>query len=192
MTFAIGVGIPLGYLAARRHGSWLDSRQLIGSLIGVTIPVFFLAYLLKEVFAVELGWLPAVRAGRTCGSTPPTSPTSTCSTALTREWDAAWDALLHLVLPGDRAGHDPAGDHRPDHPGVGARRGQRGLRPHGEAKGLATSTVRRRHILRNALLPVSTTIGLQTGLLLSGAVLTETVFAFGAGSARCADAIEPA
>ena len=48
-----------------------------------------------------------------------------------------------------------------------------------DAKGLATSTVRRRHILRNALLPVSTTIGLQTGLLLSGAVLTETVFAFG-------------
>ncbi len=47
------------------------------------------------------------------------------------------------------------------------------------AKGLATATVRRRHIIRNALLPVSTTIGLQTGLLLSGAVLTETVFAFG-------------
>jgi peptide/nickel transport system permease protein len=58
-----------------------------------------------------------------------------------------------------------------------------------QAKGLATATVRRRHILRNALLPVSTTIGLLTGLLLSGAVLTETVFAFGGVGSTLRDAI---
>jgi peptide/nickel transport system permease protein len=58
MVFAIGVGIPLGYLAARRHGSWIDSSSIIGSLLGVTIPVFFLGYLMRLLFAVELGWLP--------------------------------------------------------------------------------------------------------------------------------------
>ena len=58
LIFAVGVGIPLGYFAARRQGGPLDGLSVIGSLIGVTIPVFFLAFLLKYVFAVKLGWLP--------------------------------------------------------------------------------------------------------------------------------------
>ena len=98
---------------------------------------------------------------------------------LTREWDAAWDAFVHLVLPGDRAGHDPAGDHRADHPRLGRGGAARGLRAHRRGQGPARRrTISRRHVLRNALLPVVTTIGLQAGLLFSGAVLTETVFAF--------------
>src|SRR3989337_1775191 len=60
MIFAIGLGIPLGYLAAKRYQGVLDNVSLVMSLIGVSIPVFFLALLLKYVFAVKLGWLPTI------------------------------------------------------------------------------------------------------------------------------------
>ena len=107
MAFAIGVGIPLGYLAARKHGSWIDSTSVIGSLLGVTIPVFFLAYLLRLVFAVELGWLPG--SGRQEVRMDATHITNfyVLDGLLTREWDAAWDALQHLVLPGIALGTIP-------------------------------------------------------------------------------------
>src|SRR3712207_1672491 len=107
MVFAIGVGIPLGYLAARRHGSWIDSTSVIGSLLGVAIPVFFLAYLLRLVFAVELGWLPG--SGRQDVRIDATHITNfyVLDGLLTREWDAAWDAVRHLVLPGIALGTIP-------------------------------------------------------------------------------------
>ena len=75
LIFAIGIGIPL-YYAARRYGSWLDNLSVSGSLLGVAVPVFFLAYILKYVFAVRLGWLPTGGA-RTRGWTPSTRPGST-------------------------------------------------------------------------------------------------------------------
>jgi peptide/nickel transport system permease protein len=179
MVFAIGVGIPLGYLAARRHGRWLDSTAVIGSLVGIAIPVFFLAYLLRLLFAVKLGWLPG--SGRADVRIDATHITNfyVLDGLLTREWDAAWDAILHLVLPGIALGTIPlAIIVRITRASVLDVVNEDYVRT-ADAKGLAVSTVRRRHIIRNALLPVSTTIGLQTGLLLSGAVLTETVFAFG-------------
>ncbi|HEY9377718.1 MAG TPA: ABC transporter permease, partial [Jiangellaceae bacterium] len=58
IIFAVGVGVPLGYYAARRYGTWLDNLSVVGSLLGVAIPVFFLAYILKYIFAVRLGWFP--------------------------------------------------------------------------------------------------------------------------------------
>ena len=189
MVFAIGVGIPLGYLAARRHGSWIDSSSVIGSLLGVAIPVFFLAYLLRLVFAVELGWLPG--SGRQDVRIDATHITNfyVLDGLLTREWDAAWDAVEHLVLPGIALGTIPlAIIVRITRASVLDVVNEDYVRT-ANAKGLATSTVRRRHIIRNALLPVSTTIGLQTGLLLSGAVLTETVFAFGGVGSALRDAI---
>ena len=179
MVFAIGLGIPLGYLAARRHGSWVDSTSVIASLLGVAIPVFFLAYLLRLGFAVELGWLPG--SGRQDVRTDATRITNfyVLDGLLTREWDAAWDAVLHLILPAVALGTIPlAIIVRITRASVLDVVNEDYVRT-ANAKGLATATVRRRHIIRNALLPVSTTIGLQAGLLLSGAVLTETVFAFG-------------
>nr|WP_275586350.1 ABC transporter permease [Geodermatophilus normandii] len=189
MVFAIGVGIPLGYLAARRHGSWLDSTSVIGSLLGVATPVFFLAYLLRLLFAVELGWLPG--SGRQEVRIDATRITNfyVLDGLLTREFDAAWDAFLHLVLPGVALGTIPlAIIVRITRASVLDVVNEDYVRT-ANAKGLATATVRRRHIVRNALLPVSTTIGLQTGLLLSGAVLTETVFAFGGVGSAIFDAI---
>ena len=189
MVFAIGIGIPLGYLAARRHGSWIDSSSVIGSLLGVAIPVFFLAYLLRLLFAVQLGWLPD--SGRQDVRIDATHITNffVLDGLLTREWDAAWDAVLHLVLPGIALGTIPlAIIVRITRASVLDVVNEDYVRT-ANAKGLATATVRRRHIIRNALLPVSTTIGLQTGLLLSGAVLTETVFAFGGVGSALRDAI---
>ncbi len=189
MVFAIGLGIPLGYLAASKHGSWLDSSSVIASLIGVAIPVFFLAYLLRVLFAVELGWLPG--SGRQDVRIDATRITNfyVLDGLLTREWDAAWDAVLHLILPAVALGTIPlAIIVRITRASVLDVVNEDYVRT-ANAKGLAMSTVRRRHIVRNALLPVSTTIGLQTGLLLSGAVLTETVFAFGGVGSALYDAL---
>ena len=189
LVFAIGLGIPLGYLAARRHGSWVDSTAVIASLLGVAIPVFFLAYLLRLGFAVELGWLPG--SGRQDVRMDATRITNfyVLDGLLTREWDAAWDAVRHLILPAIALGTIPlAIIVRITRASVLDVVNEDYVRT-ANAKGLATATVRRRHILRNALLPVSTTIGLQAGLLLSGAVLTETVFAFGGVGSAIYDAL---
>ena len=178
LLVAVILGIPLGYLAARRHGGFLDSITVGGSLLGVCIPVFFLAYLLKFVFAIQLGWLPAtLRQDARIDATHITN-LYVLDGLLTREWDAAGDALLHLVLPAIALGTIPlAIIVRITRAAVLDVIGEDYVRT-AEAKGLLPATIRQRHVLRNALLPVVTTIGLQTGLLFSGAVLTETVFAF--------------
>ncbi len=183
LVFSIGLGVPLGYLAARRAGGWLDGLTVGGSLLGVVIPVFFLAYLLKVVFAQWLGWLPT--DGRQDVRIDATHVTDfyVLDGLLTQEWDAAADALVHLVLPGIALGTIPlAIVVRITRASVLEVLGEDFVRT-AESKGLARSVIRSRHVLRNALLPVVTTIGLQTGLLLSGAVLTESVFAInGIGS----------
>lgn len=183
LLFAVVIGIPLGYLAARFQGRWLDSVVVSGSLLGVTIPVFFLAILLKLVFANWLGIFPTV--GRQDPRINATDVTgfAVLDGLLTREFDAAWDAIMHLVLPGIALGTIPlAIIVRITRASVAEVMHEDYVRT-AESKGLARSVISRRHVLRNAMLPVATTIGLQTGLLFSGAVLTETVFGFnGIGS----------
>ena len=178
LIFAVGVGIPLGYFAARRQGGPLDGLSVVGSLIGVTIPVFFLAFLLKYVFAVKLGWLPP--SGRQDVRMNATHITNffVLDGILTREYDASWDAIKHLILPAIALGTIPlAIIVRITRASVLEVVNEDYVRT-AEAKGLTTAVIRRRHLLRNAMLPVVTTIGLPLGLLLSGAILTETVFAF--------------
>ncbi|MBQ1076486.1 ABC transporter permease [Micromonospora sp. C31] len=178
MLIAIGLGIPLGYLAARRRGRMLDHLSVGGSLIGICIPVFFLAYVLKAIFAENLGWFPASgRQDPTLGATRITN-FFVLDGIMTREWDAAADALWHLVLPAVALASIPlAIIVRITRASVLEVLNEDFVRT-AEAKGLTESTVRRRHVLRNSMLPVVTSIGLLTGGLLSGAVLTETVFAF--------------
>jgi peptide/nickel transport system permease protein len=178
LIFAIGVGIPLGYLAARRYGRWLDNLSVSGSLLGVAVPVFFLAYILKYVFAVQLGWLPA--SGRQSARIDAEHPTGlyVFDGLITGNWPAAWDAFIHLILPALALGSIPlAIIVRITRASVLDVVHEDYVRT-AEAKGLFGRTITRRHVLRNALLPVVTVIGLQAGLLFSGAILTETVFAF--------------
>jgi peptide/nickel transport system permease protein len=183
MIFAVGIGLPLGFFAAKHYGGVFDNLSLIGSLIGISIPIFFLAIILKYIFAVRLGWLPSV--GREDVLLTADHPTGfyVLDGIITRNWTALWDAIQHLILPAIALGSIPlAIIMRITRASVLDVQNEDYVRT-ARAKGLSPHIVDRRHVLRNALLPVSTIIGLQTGLLLSGAVLTETVFAFpGMGS----------
>ncbi|MDQ1293585.1 MAG: peptide/nickel transport system permease protein [Actinomycetota bacterium] len=183
ILFAVGLGVPLGYLAARRHLTWIDNLSVAGSLIGVAIPVFFLGFLLKYLFAVQLGWLPP--DGRQSPRLFVDHPTGfyVLDGLLRGDPASSWDALRHLILPGIALGTIPlAIITRITRAAVLDVLHKDYVRT-AEAKGLTRAVVNRRHVLRNALLPVLTVTGLQVGLLLSGAVLTETVFAFpGVGS----------
>jgi peptide/nickel transport system permease protein len=177
MLFAIGLGVPLGFIAAKRYGGVVDHVSLVGSLIGISIPIFFLALILKYVFAVRLGWFPSV--GRIDVLIPfePRTNFYVLDAILTQNWVALRDVLKHLVLPAVALGSIPlAIVARITRAAVIDVQNEDYVRT-ARAKGLAPMTVDRRHVLRNALLPVTTIIGLQTGLLLSGAVLTESVFA---------------
>ena len=184
LLLAIALGIPLGYLAARRKGSPVDTGSVIFSLVGVAVPVFFTAFLLKYFFAVEWNLLPV--SGRQSIGIDATRVTGmfVLDGILTREWDAAWDALKHLILPAVALSTIPfAVIFRITRASVLDVLDEDYVRT-AEAKGLTSRVIRARHVLRNAMLPVVTTIGLQVGGLLSGAILTETVFSFrGVGDA---------
>jgi peptide/nickel transport system permease protein len=183
MIFAVSVGLPLGFFAAKHYGGLFDHLSLVGSLIGISIPIFFLAIILKYFFAVKWPILPSV--GRQDILLNPEHPTGfyVLDGLITRDWTAMWDAIKHLILPAIALGSIPlAIIMRITRASTLDVQNEDYVRT-ARAKGLAPHTVDRRHVLRNALLPVATIIGLQTGLLLSGAVLTETVFAFpGMGS----------
>jgi peptide/nickel transport system permease protein len=183
IIFAVAIAIPLGYLAARRYGSWLDQVLISGSLLGVVIPVFVLGYLLKYVFAIKLGILPD--SGRQDVRLVTSHPTGfyILDGFLVGDPGASWDAFKHMILPGIALGTIPlAIITRITRAAVLDVINEDYVRT-AQAKGLTTRVIRNQHILRNGMLPVVTIIGLQAGLLLSGAILTETVFAIpGMGS----------
>lgn len=178
MLFAIVAGVPLGYVAAKRYQGVLDQTSLVVSLIGISFPIFFLALILKYVFAVKLGWLPSI--GRLDVTRTLEHPTGfyTIDALIAGDFPAFMDAVRHMILPAIALGTIPlaivARITRAATLDVLSEDYVRTAR----AKGLAPSVVDRRHVMRNALLPVVTIVGLQTGLLLTGAILTERVFAW--------------
>ena len=178
LLFATLLGVPLGFVAAKRYGTWVDHSSLVVSLIGISIPVFFLAILLKYVFAVKLGLLPTV--GRISVLIDLEHPTNfyLIDALIAGDPEAFWDVSKHLILPAIALGSIPlAITARITRAAVLDVQNEDYIRT-ARAKGLPPRTVDMRHIFRNAMLPIVTIIGLQMGLLLSGAVLTETVFAF--------------
>lgn len=183
MLFAILIGIPLGFIAAKRYLGFIDNASLFVSLIGISFPVFFLALLLKWFFAIKLGWLPTV--GRIDVTRSLDHPTNfyLLDAVIAADWDAIKDVLRHLILPAIALGTIPlAIVARITRAAVLDVMNEDYVRT-ARSKGLDPSVVDRRHVMRNAMLPVVTVIGLQTGLLLTGAVLTETVFSWpGMGS----------
>jgi peptide/nickel transport system permease protein len=183
MLFATLLGIPLGFFAAKRYGGFFDNATLIGSLLGISIPIFFLAILLKYFFAVRWGLLPTIGRIDVTLDTPHPTNFYLLDALIARDWHAFWDVSKHLMLPAIALGSIPlAVITRITRASVLDVQNEDYVRT-ARAKGLPPRTVDRRHVLRNAMLPISTIIGLQTGLLLSGAILTETVFAYpGMGS----------
>jgi len=180
MIFALTLGIPLGMLTAKRRGSWLDSAGTVVSLIGISIPIFFLGLMLKFLFAIHWPILPdSGRIDLIEYAIPRVTNMMTVDAILAGEFGGLVDALRHLILPGIALGTIPlAIIMRITRASVIDVLNEDYVRT-ANAKGLASRVVDNRHVLRNALLPVVTVIGLQMGLLLGGAILTETIFGWG-------------
>jgi ABC-type dipeptide/oligopeptide/nickel transport system permease component len=148
MLVAIGLGVPLGLLAALSRNSWLDVASMGGALLGVSMPSFWLGLLLIFVFSLQLAWFPATGGGD----------------------------LRHLVLPAVTLGMIAAAIiARLTRSSMLEVLGQDYVRT-ARAKGLGGFSVVVRHALKNALIPIITIFGLQFGNLLAGAVIVETVF----------------
>jgi peptide/nickel transport system permease protein len=181
MFYALIVGIPLGVLAALNRGKALDTVLMFTAVSGVSLPVFWLAMVLIYIFSVYLGWLPP--SGRVDSRLTGLSEFRVTGLyvldGLLRGRPAfSWDALQHLVLPSLALGSIPlAIIVRMTRSSMLETLGQDYVRT-ARAKGLARQVVVNKHAFRNALLPVVTVIGLSFGGLLSGAILTETVFAW--------------
>ncbi len=179
MFFAIGAGVPLGFVAAKRERTLTDYSAVTVSLIGVSIPVFFLAQILKLIFAIKLDWFPTIGRLDAARKLKQVTNFNLIDSVIALDGGAFFDTVKHLVLPGIALGTIPlAIIARITRASVLEVLNDDHVRT-ARAKGMATRVVNRRHVLRNALLPIVTVIGLQTGLLLSGAVLTESVFSWG-------------
>ncbi len=178
MMLAVGIGVPLGMLAAVRHNSAADLGSMFLALVGVSMPVFWLGLMLVYVFAYRLGWFPT--GGRLATGTQLATVTHlyVIDALLARNLTALGDALRHLALPAVALATIPAAFIARITRSSMLEVLQQDYVRAARAKGVAERWVIGRHALANATLPVVTVIGLQTGFLLSGAVLTETIFAW--------------
>lgn len=186
---AVGFGVPLGRFAARHAQRWPDATVTLLSLGGVSIPVFLLGLILQVIFAVDLHLMPA--AGRLDPRIliDPVTNFMLIDPWLMHGWSFArrlatfLDALHHLILPALTQASVPlAIITRITRASVIEASHQDYVRT-ARAKGLGEGYIQARHIMPNARLPIVTIIGLQVGLFLGGAVMTETVFAWnGLGS----------
>ena len=178
MIFALVIGIPAGVIAALYRGTFVDTLMMIFALSGVSFPVFWLAIILIYIFAVNLGWLPPSGRLDVSLNLQPVTGFYVIDGLLRGRPDISWDALRHLVLPGIALGTIPlAIVVRMTRSAMLEVLGQDYVRT-AKAKGLRPHLVVNKHALRNALLPVVTVVGLSFGSLLSGAILTETVFSW--------------
>lgn len=180
LVFAVGVGIPLGRLAARHAQGWIDGFVTVISLFGISIPVFVLGLVIVYIFAVQLQWLPTQSRidARAAADLDIVTNFMLIDTLLAGRLDLFVDALRHLVLPAIALGSIPlAIIARITLASVLEVSNEDYVRT-ARAKGLRERRVDDRHVMRNAWLPVVTVIGLQVGGLLGGAVLTETVFSW--------------
>ncbi len=178
MFVAVAVGVPAGVLAATRRGTVPDTAIMLLALSGVSFPVFWLAIIMIYVFSVTLGWLPPSGRLSVGMSVEPVTGMYVLDSLLRGRWNVALDAARHLVMPALALGTIPlAIVVRMTRSAMLDVLGQDYVRT-ARSKGLSERRVVRVHALRNALLPVVTVIGLSFGSLLSGALLTETVFSW--------------
>ncbi len=176
-------GIAIGVIAAVKKNSIIDNASMVLSLVGVSIPIFWLGILFIILFVKILGWLPA--SGRIDSMLRPDGGTGfyLIDTLVQGDFEAFKNALWHLILPGfTLALYTLAIISRMTRSSMLDALNQDYIRT-ARSKGISEGKVVIKHGLRNALMPIVTVIGLQFGSLLGGAVLTETVFAWpGIGS----------
>ena len=172
------IGVALGIVSATKQYSWFDYASMLGSLLGVSMPVFWLGLMLMLLFSLTLGWFPM--SGRMGTDVELTVITNfyILDSVLTRNWDALKDVLLHLALPAMALSTIPLA--------IVARMTRSSMLEvlrqdyikTARAKGLGETKIVLKHAFRNGLIPVVTVVGLQFGILMGGAILTETVFAW--------------
>ncbi|MBV8653921.1 MAG: ABC transporter permease [Alphaproteobacteria bacterium] len=176
LIVAVAIGVPSGVFAAIRPLSHFDNTVLTVSLFGVSMPIFWLGLMMILVFGAYLDWLPIGGLMPTGQEPPRVTGMSVVDSVLSGNWRYMWLSLQHLVLPAFTLGTIPlALITRITRSEMLSMRSNDHVRT-ARAKGLPERTVIIKHVLRNALIPVVTVIGLQLGLLLSGAVLTERIF----------------
>ena len=171
-------GMLFGIISATKQYSIFDYMSMVGALAGVSMPIFWLGLIFMLIFSLHLGWLPI--SGRLSISIDLEVITNfyILDAILTRNWAALWDVLHHLIMPAVTLSTIPTA--------IVARMTRSAMLDvlrqdyikTAKAKGLSKQVVIFKHALRNALIPVVTTIGLQFGVLLGGAILTETIFAW--------------
>jgi len=178
MIIAIVVGIIAGIVSATKQYSAFDYTSMVGALFGISMPVFWLGLMLMFVFGLLLDWFPV--AGRLNVNIQLERITNffIINSLITRNWVALKDALLHLVLPAVALATIPmAVIARMTRSSMLEVIRQDYIRTE-RAKGLSERVVIYKHAFKNALIPIVTVIGLNFGLLLQGAILTETVFSW--------------
>ncbi|CAN7183436.1 ABC transporter permease subunit [Variovorax paradoxus] len=178
IAFALLLGLPAGILAAVRRNSIFDHGVMATSLTGYSMPIFWWGLLLILFFSVQLGWTPV--SGRIAVQYFVEPETGFLLIDALRAGDtgAFWSALHHLVLPAIVLGTVPlAVIARMTRSAMLEVLGEDYIRT-ARAKGLSRLRVVGLHALRNALIPVVTVIGLQVGVLFTGAILTETIFSW--------------
>ena len=178
MFIAVLIGIPVGIISAARRNSVLDNVSMVGSLVGVSMPIFWLGLMEIMLFAVFLQWLPS--GGRASHAIDIEAITNfyIIDSLLAGNMEALVDALKHLFMPVVALATIPMA--------IIARMTRSSMLDvlqedyirTAHAKGALERVVLFKHALKNAFLPVITIIGIQTGSLLAGAVLTETIFSW--------------
>ena len=178
LIIACFAGTILGIISATRQYSIFDYLSMVGALAGVSMPIFWLGLVFMLIFSLNLGWLPL--SGRLSIDIDLEIITNfyILDSILTRNWAALRDVIWHLIMPAVTLSTIPTA--------IVARMTRSAMLEvlrqdyikTAKAKGLSKFKVTFKHALRNALIPVVTTIGLQFGVLLGGAILTETIFAW--------------
>ncbi|MEJ2478822.1 MAG: ABC transporter permease subunit, partial [Acidihalobacter sp.] len=178
MIFAVVIGLPAGVLAAIRRGGVVDHTVMTVSLTGYSMPIFWWGLLLILLFSVQLGWTPV--SGRLSAAywVEPRTGFMLIDTLLEGNTAAFVDALRHLILPAIVLGTIPlAMIARMTRSSMLEVLNEDYVRT-ARAKGASPFRVIMIHALRNALIPVITVTGLQVGVMLAGAILTETIFSW--------------
>ena len=171
------LGVPIGVVAATRAGGLWDNGLMTATLFGVSMPIFWLGLMLLLVFGAWLDWLPIGGLMPTGLDVPRITGMTVVDSVLSGRPALIRASVTYLILPAATLATIPlATIARITRAEMLAMAGLDHVRT-ARAKGMPERRVVLRHILRNALVPVVTVIGLQLGLLLSGAVLTETIFA---------------
>jgi dipeptide transport system permease protein len=178
IIFAISIGVPLGIIAAVKRGTFVDHAVMGAALVGFSMPIFWWGLLMIVLFSGFLGWTPVSGRISLLYFFEPVTGFMLIDSWLSGQKGAFCSALSHLILPTIVLGTIPLA--------VIARQTRSAMLEvlsedyvrTAYAKGLSTVRVVGIHALRNALIPVVTTIGLQVGVLLAGAILTETIFSW--------------